>query len=261
MKEEKMNSRVLESNMLRASALAIFLALTACGSGGGGADTVTAGQTVAADTTAPLTVANPGGGTFSANQSVVLSTNEASTVYYTTDGSTPSVASSVYTAPIFLSSTTTLKFYARDTAGNSSGVLTEQYTLAPDNTVPTANAAPSGGAYDSVQFVTLSSSEPATIYYTTNGAAPNTGSSVYVSPLTIASTTTLKFFARDVAGNSSGVSTLNYTIDSSVPSVVANPAGGSFKGTQFVTLVSNKSGTIYYSFVSSLLQPHQDQSE
>jgi hypothetical protein len=56
---------------------------------------------------------------FSSVQSVELKANEAARIYYTTDGTTPTASSNLYTAPIVISATTNLKFFAVDTAGNS----------------------------------------------------------------------------------------------------------------------------------------------
>jgi hypothetical protein len=50
------------------------------------------------------------------------------------------------------------------------------------------------------------------IYYTTNGSTPTTSSSVYSSPITISATTTLRFFAMDVAGNCESGKSQTYTI-------------------------------------------------
>jgi len=82
-----------------------------------------------ADTTAPSTTANPAGGTFTSAQNVTLTANETATIYYTTNGSTPTTSSAVYSSPINISSTTTLKFFAKDTAGNSEAVKTQTYTI------------------------------------------------------------------------------------------------------------------------------------
>ncbi|AIF82670.1 putative xylanase/chitin deacetylase [Candidatus Nitrososphaera evergladensis SR1] len=81
-----------------------------------------------------------------------------------------------------------------------------------DTTPPVVTAMPAGGSYPSAQSVTLTANEQATIYYTTNGSAPTTSSPIYSSPISITATTTLKFFARDTAGNSSPVRTEIYTI-------------------------------------------------
>ena len=43
-----------------------------------------------------------------------------------------------------------------------------------DITAPTTTASPAGGSYTSIQSVTLSANEPATIYYTIDGSTPTT---------------------------------------------------------------------------------------
>ena len=70
----------------------------------------------------PITTASPQGGTYPSAQSVFLTTNVPATIYYTADGSTPTTASAVYSGPISIQATTTLMFFAVDTAGNSEGV-------------------------------------------------------------------------------------------------------------------------------------------
>ena len=72
------------------------------------------------DTTAPTTTASPAGGTYTSTQNVTLSPDETATVYYTIDGTTPTIASAQYSTAISVSTDTTLKFFAVDTAGNRS---------------------------------------------------------------------------------------------------------------------------------------------
>ena len=85
--------------------------------------------TGSADTIAPVTSVSPAGGTYTTAQSVRLTTNEAATIYYTTNGSTPTTASAVYSTPLTISASTTLKYFARDTAGNIEAVKTATYTI------------------------------------------------------------------------------------------------------------------------------------
>ncbi len=172
----------------------------------------TATYTIAFDTTPPVTTAAPAGGTYSSLQNVTLTATEPATIYYTTNGATPTVASSVYAGPIPIAVTTVLKFFARDTAGNSEAPKTATYTINFDTTPPVTTASPAGGTYSSLQNVTLTANEPATIYYTTNGATPTDSSAVYSGSIPIPATATLKFFARDTAGNSETVKTESYTI-------------------------------------------------
>lgn len=81
------------------------------------------------DTTAPVTTASPAGNTFTFAQSVTLSANEAATIYYTTNGTTPTTSSAVYLTPMNISASTTLKFFAKDAAGNSEAVKTQVYNI------------------------------------------------------------------------------------------------------------------------------------
>lgn len=81
------------------------------------------------DTTPPKTTANPSGGSFTAAITVQLAVNETATIYYTTDGSTPTTASTVYSGLIPINATTTLKYFARDSAGNSETTKSAIYTI------------------------------------------------------------------------------------------------------------------------------------
>ncbi|KKU70891.1 MAG: hypothetical protein UX96_C0033G0005 [Candidatus Wolfebacteria bacterium GW2011_GWB1_47_243] len=126
----------------------------------------------ATDTTTPITTASPLGGSYASAQTVTMSVNETATVYYTLDGSTPTIASTQYTGPISITSTKTLKYFAKDTAGNSEAVKTQAYTITiPDTTAPITTASPLGGSYASAQTVTMSVNETATVYYTLDGGS------------------------------------------------------------------------------------------
>ncbi|MBM2838419.1 MAG: hypothetical protein HW415_1044 [Deltaproteobacteria bacterium] len=163
--------------------------------------------TAVADTTPPVTTASPPAGAYTSAQTVTLTANETATIYYTTDGITaPTTSSTVYTSPIVINSTTILKFFAKDVAGNSETLQSLTYTISTlDTTPPTTVASPTGGKYTGTQTVALTANEPATIYYTTNGTDPTTSSTVYTAPISIAATTTLKFYAVDTAGNSEAI--------------------------------------------------------
>lgn len=81
------------------------------------------------DTTSPAVSASPAGNTYGETFSVTLSVNEAATIYYTLDGSNPTEASAIYSEAIPITADTTLKFFAKDEAGNLSDIQTEVYTL------------------------------------------------------------------------------------------------------------------------------------
>ena len=164
------------------------------------------------DTTAPILTITPGGN-FNGTKTITMTTNETATIYYTLDNSTPTTNSPRYTSPLTISATTTLKAFARDTAGNNSVIQTVNYTLVSntgDTTAPILTITPSA-TFTDTQTVTMSTNEAATIYYTLDGTTPTQTSPVYSTPLTLSATTTVKAFAKDAAGNVSVVQTIVYT--------------------------------------------------
>lgn len=85
-----------------------------------------------------------------------------------------------------------------------------------DNFVPTARATPPGGTFTAPVSVTLTCEDPegsgcVATYYTTDGSSPTSNSNRYTGPITVAVTTTLKFFSVDAAGNASELYTETYT--------------------------------------------------
>ena len=86
------------------------------------------------DEAPPVTIASPAGGTYMSAQTVTLTCNDGTgsgcdKIYYTTDGTIPTTASLVYTSPVAIDATTTLKFFATDMAGFTEAVNTQTYTI------------------------------------------------------------------------------------------------------------------------------------
>lgn len=74
-------------------------------------------------------VISPNGGTFSSSQSVTITcATSGATIYYTTDGSTPSQSSTQYTGSFTLTATTTIKAIAYDSSNNASSVASATFT-------------------------------------------------------------------------------------------------------------------------------------
>lgn len=83
------------------------------GTGGKGAVTDEGPYNGGVTLTKAIVTATPGSGSrFTDNITVTLSVNPAATIHYTTDGSTPSASSSVYSAPLTFTETTTLRTLA-----------------------------------------------------------------------------------------------------------------------------------------------------
>lgn len=204
------------------------------------------------DNVAPSVTPTPPGGTYSVGQTVTLTANETATIYYTTDGSTPTTTSNKYTAPLTLSGPLTLKYFAVDSANNASAVATQTYSTGPDTTKPIVTANPAGGAYAAGTSITMTANEPnSVIKYTTDGTDPLTAGLVYSTPITFPGTgpMTLKYFATDPAGNASDVASQTYTVpaDTTAPTVTANPTGRPLSSGATISLSANEAGTtIYY---------------
>jgi len=273
------------------------------------------------DTVIPAASSNLNGGFYNTTQMVTLNMSKPGSIYYTTDGTTPTIYNTQYTNPITIYSNTLLKYLAVDLAGNKSPVYTDNYTidtippsvisvdprnnaitnivnkkiiikfteliklgsmynnisvtgpigsfiiipdingniltLTPnsnylngnytlniplnavtdlagngmdqifssnfniDTVLPTASSNPVGGLYKTVQNVILSMNKNGTIYYTTNGTTPTINSTQYKTVISITKTTTLKYFAVDLAGNQSPIYTQNYTIDQIPPTITS----------------------------------------
>ena len=78
---------------------------------------------------------------------------------------------------------------------------------------------PAAGTYNATQLVNLSdASSGATVYYTTDGTTPTTGSSKYSGPITVGSSETLQAMAVETGASNSAVASATYTIASSSPS-------------------------------------------
>ena len=78
---------------------------------------------------------------------------------------------------------------------------------------------PSQGRYSTAQKITLQQREGETIYYTLNGEDPTTASSVYTTPITVSSTSTLTALSVSTSGLVSPRLQLTYEIDNANESI------------------------------------------
>ena len=197
-----------------------MLWLVGCGGGSGGAgnNNPPPAQQAATPTFSPAA------GTFTSAQTVTISdTTSGASIYYTTNGTTPTTSSTLYSAPIAISATTTIEAIASDAPTyTNSNVATATYTInLPAAATPTFSPAP--GTFTSAQSVLLADTTTgASIYYTTNGSTPTTASTLYSpsTPIAVSSTTTINAIAVAPGFSNSAVATGTYTINGPAVSVV-----------------------------------------
>ena len=139
-------------------------------------------------------VFSPAAGNYGGAQNVTIyDGTPGATIYYTTDGNMPSSKSSVYSAPIAVASSQTLKAIAILNGRTQSDIATAAYTITA--ATPIISLAP--GAYVGAQSVTISDATPgATIYYTTDGVTvPSASSAVYSGPIAVTASETIMAIA------------------------------------------------------------------
>ena len=84
----------------------------------------------------------PAAGTYTEAQNVTIAcATDGATIYYTTDGNDPTTSSAVYSAPIAISQTTTVKAMAVKAGMNNSSIASATYTIQAAPTVITIAAA------------------------------------------------------------------------------------------------------------------------
>src|SRR5438067_8972165 len=117
---------------------------------------------------------NPGGGTFASSVTVTLTDSTAgATIYYTTDGSTPTTASTPYSGPITVTTTQTIKAIAAAPGYATSALASATYTIR----VAAPTFSPPSGTYSQPQSIAVNDTTGgATIYYTTDGSTPTSSS-------------------------------------------------------------------------------------
>ena len=117
---------------------------------------------------------------------------------------------------------------------------TDQFTVLGKRSGFDAVASLEPGRFGTPQFVTLAATDPATVFFTSDGSEPTPASTPFTTPILIDTTTTLRFMAVSADGQiRSPLHTNIYTIDPALLAVVATPSGGVFDALQAVDLAAN----------------------
>jgi hypothetical protein len=175
--------------------------------------------TATATAVATGTVAGPtfsvAAGTYTSVQSVTLSdATVGASIYYTTNGSAPTVSSTLYSGPVTVGASETINAIGVDSGDTNSAVASAAYTINLPGIASPPTFSVVAGTYPSPQQVTLSDSTTgAVIYYTTDGSTPTVSSNVYAGPIAVAKTETVNAIAAGPGFTASAVATAAYTIN------------------------------------------------
>ena len=207
---------------------------------------------------------SPAGGDYSGDQAVTITdTTSSATIYYTTDGSSPSTSSAVYSGPIVVAGNgtkLTIKAIAVLSGRATSPVAVATYAISYAgggvNQVSSPQFSPTAGSYSSdlsgsSAVAITDATSGATIYYTTDGSTPTTSSTLYAGPIAVAGNgtrMTIRAMATAAGLSTSPVITSSYTINyGQVSTPNLSLASGTYSTDQSVTLSDATSGaTTYY---------------
>jgi uncharacterized repeat protein (TIGR03803 family) len=194
---------------------------------------------------APTPVISPASGTFALPVTVKITDAAAGAIiHYTTNGTTPTLASAKYTAALKVAADEKIEAIAIAPGSSASKVASATYvvkTAAP-------MFSPIAGKYTKPQSVKITDAKPkAVIYYTTNGAAPTTASKKYTAPIVVSATETVKAMAIAPGFAPSTTVSAAYTVEKPAATPVIKPDGGAVaKGTSVTVTDSTKGAVIYY---------------
>lgn len=162
-------------------------------------------------------VISPMGGNFNAPVTISLSSDTiGATIYYTTNGSTPTPFSTSYTAPFTISSTTLVKALAVKTGMLNSTITSATFNVVLETKVATPQLTPGAGVFADPMTVTLGTATlNAALYYTVDGSTPGATSTLYTGvPISITNNTTLKVVGIKAGLDNSDIVTADYVIQS-----------------------------------------------
>jgi chitobiase/beta-hexosaminidase-like protein len=192
---------------------------------------------------------NPPPGAYNGNQTVTISsTTPNATIYYTTNGVTPTTSSLVYgSTPITVTPGTTIEAIAVATNYNNSPIAAGTYfygSALPTAATPGFNPLP--GTYNSAQNVTLLDTTPGAVIHCTTDGTPVSATSAICTTVAVSSTTTIQAIAVATGYNNSAVASGLFTITPTAATPGFNPLPGTYNSAQNVTLLDTTPGAVIH---------------
>lgn len=218
------------------------------------------GNSVITETVATPTFSPPVGKYNTDQQVTISSATSGVSIYYTLDGSAPTINSTLYSNAIAISgqgTNKTIQTIAVKSGMKDSSIASGTYTIDYNSvSMPTFNPLP--GNYNTDQLITLNSTTSgAVIYYTLDGSIPTSSSTKYTSAIStsgiVATTITIQAIATKSGSTDSSTASGTYVLNRTIVSTPTfDPSPGNYNTSQTVTLSTITSGaTIYYTLDSS----------
>jgi hypothetical protein len=190
----------------------------------------------------------PPAGVYQAAQMVVIGdANPGTTIYFTTDGSTPTAASSVVSGPVTVGVSETLKAIAIESGFSNSAVASASYVIQTPAATPVLSLP--AGTYTTTQLLTITDTTPnAAIYYTTDGSTPTSASKQYLQPFGFSTSETITAIAYAPGFTPSAVASAAYVFNlSPAPTPTFSPVAGTYTAALSVKIGDTAGGAaIYY---------------
>ena len=157
-------------------------------------------------------VIKPASESFAGTLSVsITDATSGAAIFYTTDGTIPTEASTRYTGLFSVSATTTVNALGSAIGYLQSSIGSATYTVATQAATPVFS--PAAGTYTSAQSVVISAATAnAVIHYTLDGTTPKSSSPVYSGPISVSSNVTIQALAMVPGMTNSAVATAVYSI-------------------------------------------------
>jgi Chitobiase/beta-hexosaminidase C-terminal domain/Family of unknown function (DUF6298) len=239
--------------------------ITVTASGGGVTKTTTFNLAVNLPTVATPTI-TPNGGTHTGSVSVTLQTSTSgASIYYTTNGSTPTQSSSLYTGTIALTSSALVRTKAFKTGHNPSAEASASFTvnqpfnfslsnsgdrsvIAGSSVTNSINASLTSGNPQAVTFAVSGLPAGVTASFSNGSCVPSCASTLTIDATGSNSSGTSAVTVTAIGGAVSKTTSFNLTVN--LPTLAAptiSPNGGNYTGSVSVTLQAANSGaSIYY---------------
>lgn len=160
------------------------------------------------------------GSILEAGTELCLRSEEGATIYYTINGEEPTTASILYTNPIIISESITIRTFAVKEGYNNSEIVTLIYIVEDENVEETTLSAPIANLASGIEveigtkIILTCLTNEAEIYYTVNGEDPTKDSTLYIEPIVIDKSVTIKAIAIKNGYKDSDIAEFFYKVKS-----------------------------------------------